>query len=150
MTLPPAVIVHGLPHALAALAPGRPVTLLSAPGAASYAGCGWWRAVVAAAWAGRSGAAPPDVLDCADAPGRALEALSAGCRLVVLHPCLPWDDIAGRAESRGARLLAAAPPALDLGRRGEERRLADWLGGPGQPAPAIPPRPGRDSRPPIG
>ncbi len=50
---PPAVIVHGLDDARAALAPGRPVTLLSAPGAALYAGCGWWRALVRLAQAER-------------------------------------------------------------------------------------------------
>ena len=128
MTLPPAVIIHGLPDALVALAPGRPVTLLSAPGAASYAGCGWWRAVVAAALTVHPAAIALDVLDCAGAPGRALEALSAGCRLVVLHPGPAWDDIARRAEASGARLLAAAPDALDLAARGSERRLAEWLG----------------------
>ncbi|MGI4941329.1 MAG: hypothetical protein ACRYHQ_12355 [Janthinobacterium lividum] len=128
MTLPPAVIIHGLPHALSVLAAARPVTLLSAPGAASYAGCGWWRAVIAAALATHPGAVAPDMLDCADAPGRALEALSLQCRLIVLHPGPAWPDIAARAESQGARLLAAAPPALDMGRRGEDRRLAAWLG----------------------
>ncbi len=128
MTLPPAVIIHGLPHALSVLAAARPVTLLSAPGAACYAGGGWWRAMVTAALAAHPGAVAPDVLDCADAPGRALEALSLRCRLVVLQPGPAWPDIAGRAESCGARLLAAAPPALDMGRRGEDRRLAAWLG----------------------
>jgi len=128
MTLPPAVIIHGLPHALAALAPGRPVTLLSAPGAASYAGCAWWRAVVAAALAAHPGAYAPDALDCGDAPGRALEALSVGCGIVVLHPGPAWADISGRASSRGALLLAAAPAALDLGWRGADRQLAAWLG----------------------
>ena len=78
MTLPPAVIIHGLPHALSVLAAARPVTLLSAPGAACYAGCGWWRAVIAAALAAHPGAAAPDVLDCGDSPGRALEALRKG------------------------------------------------------------------------
>jgi len=125
--LPPAVVVHGLPHALAALAPGRPVLLLSAPGAPSYAGCGWWRAVIAAALARHPGANAPDMLDCADSPGRALEALSVGCRLVVLHPGLAWNDIAERAAAAGARLLPVAPPALDLARRGSGRRLAAWL-----------------------
>lgn len=128
MTLPPAVIIHGLPHALQALAPGCPVTLLSAPGAASYAGCAWWRGVIAAALAAHPSAVAPDVLDCADAPGRALEALSVGCRLIVLHPGPAWANIAGRAESRGARLLDTAPAALDLGWHGEGRRLAEWLG----------------------
>ena len=128
MTLSPAVIVHGLAHARLALSCGHPVTLLSAPGAASYAGCGWWRAMVAAALAEHPGTATADVLDCAGAPGRALEALSLGCRLVVLQPGPAWADISGRAESQGARLLPAPPPALDLGWRGEDRQLLDWLG----------------------
>lgn len=60
---PPAVIVHGLDNARTALAPGRPVTLLSAPGAALYAGCGWWRALVRLAQVERG---PGDAQD----PGR--------------------------------------------------------------------------------
>lgn len=128
MNLPPAILVHGLPHARLALAPGRPVTLLSAPGAASYAGCGWWRAVVAAALAEHPGADVPDVLDCGDAPGRALEALSLGCRLLVLRPGPAWEDISARVAAQGARLLDRAPPALDLAKPGAGRRLAGWLG----------------------
>jgi hypothetical protein len=129
MQLPPAVIVHGLPHARAALAPGLAVTLLSAPGAACYAGVGWWRALVSQAAAGR--AAPPDILDCADAPGRALEALRHGQRLLVLRGLPPavFEDIAARAASMRAIVLPAAPEALDLAARGAERRLLDWLSG---------------------
>ena len=124
---PPAVIVHGLAHARAALAPGRPVLLLSAPGAASYAGCAWWRALVATALSGHPGRHEPDMLDCADAPGRALEALQAGCKLLMLHPGPAWADIAGRASALGAALLPSAPASLDLGQHGAERRLAAWL-----------------------
>jgi hypothetical protein len=123
MALPPAIVIHGLAHARLALGPGRPVTLLSAPGAALYAGCGWWRAVVAA-----SGAAGPDVLDCADAPGRALEALSAECRWLVLLPCPAWESVAERAAAQGATLLRERPPALDLSEPGASRRIAAWLG----------------------
>ncbi len=126
MQLPPAIVIHGLPHARAALALGRPVTLLSAPGAALYAGCGWWRALVAAALAGRDGV--PDILDCGDAPGRALEALSVGCRLLVLQPGPAFNDVAERAARGGARVLAARPLALDLRQRGVSRRISDWLG----------------------
>ena len=111
------------------MAPGRPVLLLSAPGAASYAGCGWWRALIAAALARHPGVPAQDMLDCADAPGRALEALSVGCRLISLHPGPAWADIAERAALAGAHLLHAAPEALDLARRGSERRLAAWLAG---------------------
>ena len=129
MKLPPAVMVHGLNDALAALAPGRPVTLLSAPGAAAYAGAGWWMALVAAAAAG--GAAAPDILDCGAAPGRVLEALRAGQRLLVVRatPCV-FADLAERAESLGAALLPCPPPALDLAEPGAARRLAAWLAGP--------------------
>ena len=78
MELYPATIVHGLGDALAALAPGRPVTLLSAPGAALHAGCGWWRSVVAAARARHPDVPCIDILDCADATGQALAALRIG------------------------------------------------------------------------
>jgi hypothetical protein len=127
MQLPPAVIVHGLAQARAALAPGLAVTLLSAPGAACYAGVGWWRALVAEAAAGRL--VPPDILDCGDAPVRALEALRAGqIRLVLRSPDL-FADVAARAAACGATVLGAAPEALDLAQRGAARRLTAWLHG---------------------
>ncbi len=124
MTRPPAFVIHGLAHARLALAQGRPVTLLSAPNAAAFAGCGWWRAVIAASGAGVE---TPDILDCGAAPGRALEALSAGCRLLVLRPCPAWADVAGRAALQAAELLPARPPALDLAEPGAARRIAAWL-----------------------
>jgi hypothetical protein len=124
MNYPPAIIVHGLPDIRIALAPGRPVTLLSAPGAALYAGCGWWAALLAAA--PRAG---PAFLDCADAPGRAWEGLKLGLRGIVLAPCPAWAQVAAYAAAQGAILLAAAPPALDLATPGAARQLENWLGG---------------------
>ena len=115
------------------------MTLLSAPGAPSYAGVGWWRALVAAARAEFPALDPPDVLDCGDAPGRALEALSAGCRVVVLRPGPAFADIAERAAAREARLLPEPPAALDLNDRGALRRLDAWLGVTGA-APSAKPR----------
>ena len=105
---------------------GRPITLLSAPGAACFAGVGWWRALVAASGADGSVA---DILDCGPAPGRALEALRAGQRLLVLRaePRV-WADIAGRAEACGGALLAEAPKALDLSAPAALRGLSRWLG----------------------
>jgi len=128
MKLPPAVVIHGLPHARLALRAARPVTLLSAPGAPSYAGCGWWRALIDAAWAEFPGSHAPDVLDCADAPGRALEALSLGCGIIVLRPGTAFADIAARAAALGAVVLAEAPASLDLGDRKVAWRLETWLG----------------------
>lgn len=127
MLLPPAVIVHGLPDARAAMAPGRAVTLLSAPGAVLYAGCGWWAALLAAA-----GFAGPAFLDCGDAPGRAWEALKLGVSGVILRPCPASAQLAFYAGAQGAVLLAAAPPALDLAAAGAGWRLGPWLAaGPG-------------------
>lgn len=124
MTLPPAIVIHGLTQARLALSPGLPVTLLSAPGAASYAGCAWWRQMIKASGAADS---VPDVLDCADAPGRALEALAVGCRGLVLWPCSGWRSVAERATAAGAFLLPERPPALDLAQPGAVRRVEAWL-----------------------
>ncbi len=124
MSLPPAVIVHGLPDLHAALAPGLPVTLLSAPGAALYAGGLWWREVLAAAdYTG------PALLDCGPAPGRAWEALKLGLPGAILAPCPAWDQVADYAATQGALLLPAPPPALDLAAAGAGKRLTAWLTG---------------------
>ena len=129
VVIPPAVVVHGLPHAQQALALGRPVTLLSAPGAGCYAGCGWWRALVEAARSSAPGVEAPDVLDCLDQTGRAIEALRHGLRRIVLLPNAPArDDAAERAAGLGAELLPARPAALDLAQPGAARYLASWLG----------------------
>jgi hypothetical protein len=127
-----AVIVHGLDDARAALAAaaaaGSGVTLLSAPGAAGYAGFGWWRALIAAAREAVPHVAVEDVLDCDDLAGIAVEALHAGCRAIVFTgPEGQAAQLAALAEVCGARMLRAAPPALDLALPGARRRLAAWL-----------------------
>ena len=123
MNFPPAVVVHGLRDARVALAPGWPVTLLSARGAAVFAGCGWWRAVMAAA------GAEIDILDCADAPGQAMAALRIGQRRIVLDPGPAFAAVSAAAATMDAVVLAERPVALDLGQRGAERRLRAWLQG---------------------
>lgn len=110
MDLYPAVIVHGLAEAMAALAAGLPVTLVSAPGAASYAGCGWWRALVDSARGAYPAVPCLDILDCADSTGQALAALRIGINHLIL-----WPDAPGRAAvlaiaaAAGGGVLAAAP-----------------------------------------
>lgn len=124
----PAVIVHGMDHARQALAAGRPVTLLSAPGAALYAGCGWWRALVRQARTAAPDVAVVDILDCADGSGQALAALRIGqLRLVLWRMSPGWDEVAAIAAERGGCVLETAPAALDLARRDAGRRLHDWL-----------------------
>jgi hypothetical protein len=124
----PAVVVHGLAHARQVLAIGRPVTLLSAPGAALFAGCGWWRAVIERARSEHPAVSIDDILDCADAPGLALGALRIGQRLLVLSPTSPgWQSVAAIAASLGGEVLTSRPPALDMAYRNAARRLHDWL-----------------------
>jgi hypothetical protein len=130
----PAIIVHGLADARAALAPGLPVTLLSAPGAALFAGCLWWREMVAAARAETPGTEATDILDCADSSGMAMGALRSGVCRLVLYPEAPgWKAVAAIAEQQGGFILAQAPAALDLAQRNAIRRLHAWLrdSGPG-------------------
>jgi hypothetical protein len=125
----PTVTVHSLAQAVAALAPGREVTLLSGPGAACYAGCGWWRALVERARARHPETPVEDILDCADAAGRAFEALRIGQRALVLWPqCAAYAAVAAAAIECNAILLAERPASLDLALPGAARRLAAWLG----------------------
>jgi hypothetical protein len=120
----PSVIIYDLPQARHVLGLQRPVTLLSAPGAASYAGCLWWKMLIDAA-----GAADISFLDCGDAAGRALEALRLGLRGIVLHPQPSSTTVAEIAAAQGAVVLHQPPPALDLAEPGALRRLQAWLGG---------------------
>lgn len=133
--MPPAVTVHGLAGARAALAAAGPrgVLLLSAPGAGGFAGPAWFLGLVAAAAAAHPGVAHQAALDCADAAGTALVALRAGVRLVVMDGACPGFDAVSRAAADiGASTLPARPPsldlaALDLRRRDDLARLAAWL-----------------------
>jgi hypothetical protein len=107
---------------------GCPVTLLSAAGAALYAGCGWWRALVERAQAEYPATAIDDILDCADASGYALGALRIGQRRIVLHPDAPGRTaVLAIAASVAAEVLASRPPTLDMADRDAARRLHDWL-----------------------
>jgi hypothetical protein len=127
----PAVVVHGLADAHAVLALCRPVTLLSAPGAALYAGCGWWRALIERARSDHPNVALDDILDCADASGFALGALRNGQRRLVLSSTAPgWASVAAIAVSLGGQVLRMRPPALDMADRTTARRLHNWLRAP--------------------
>jgi hypothetical protein len=128
LRLPPAVIVHGAADLAPLLAVGRRFTLLSAPGAALYAGAGWWRALAEAARRRAPGLIAADILDCADAAGRALAALRLGQTRLVLWPTAPGHaGVVATAGPCGAVLLERAPPACDLGQPGGVHRLAAWL-----------------------
>jgi hypothetical protein len=134
----PAVIVHGLAAAAAAVRaadPRRGLVLLSAPGAGAHAGAGWFLALCRQAAATRPQLRVQTVLDCAGSPGAVLAALRVGVPTVVFT----GDPAIARrleqiAAGCGARLLRVAPRALDLAgfRPGDARwaqRLERWLAG---------------------
>ncbi len=98
------------------------VTLLSAPGAAGYAGCGWWRAMVEAARAEVPGVEGTDVLDCLDQTGRAIEALRYGLRRLVLAGGRAGARRRGGARGGARRRAARRPPGR--ARPGPARRRA--------------------------
>ncbi|MHB1303851.1 MAG: hypothetical protein ACYCZB_10305 [Acidiphilium sp.] len=122
-TEPPAVIVRDLAGIAAVQAIGAPALLMSPPGYALHAGALWWQALLAeAAWSG------PALLDCADAAGRAAEALRLGLAVVLDGATPAFPRLAMMAAELGLSLLDKPPPALDLAEHGAPRRLAAWLG----------------------
>lgn len=128
MIVHPAVIVHGVADSHAALAPGLPVTLLSAPGAALFAGCLWWREIIAIARAAYPDTPAMDILDCADGAGAAMGAVRSGVTRLILWPEAPgWCAVAAIVEQEGGFVLRRAPPALDMADRNAMLRLHGWL-----------------------
>lgn len=124
----PVVTIHGLPDALAALAPGRPVALLSGENAAGSMGAGWWEAIIAEARARYPETPAIAILDCGEAAGRALAALRLGASYLVLDQGAPgYDAVTKIAAAQKSILLHKRPRALDLGQPGAVRRLPAWL-----------------------
>jgi len=132
----PAVIVHGLAAAIAAVRAAdqaRGVVLLSAPGAGLYAGAGWFAALARQAAAVRPELPVLAVLDCADAPGAVLAGLRAGLPAIVFTgDAAMAGTLSGIAAEYRATLLREAPKALDLaGFRPDEPywqfRIRCWL-----------------------
>ena len=109
-----AVIVHDIHHARAAAraakALGVTLMLRSAPGAAGYAGAGWFAALVSALRAEFPGVDIVASLDCGDAAGDAMAGLACGLALIRFSG-------RGRARARLAAWAEAYGAALDRDRR---------------------------------
>lgn len=135
----PVFVVHSLVHAVAALSAaaeaGRQATLLSAPGAAIYAGAGWFKALTDAVREAVPRAKFSAIVDCGDDPGAAQAAIRAGIEAFVFdgRPDVA-KRLAGIASGAGIRLLRQRPAAtFDLGQwffadaESLRRRCADHL-----------------------
>jgi acyl-CoA reductase-like NAD-dependent aldehyde dehydrogenase len=135
----PVIIIHSLAQAVAALTAaaraGRTVVLSSAPETGSYAGPGWFGALIAAARESVPEARFSALLDCGDNVGAALAAIRSEIEGVVF---IGRADVAGRlgdiARQHGVRFETDRwATALDLGEdffvSGDsvERRCAEFL-----------------------
>jgi hypothetical protein len=128
-----AVIVRNAEEAIAACRAAaafrRPLLAMSPPGAASFAGPLWFKALAAAAR--RDAATPGDVLfvlDCADAPGAALAAIHARVEAI---SCGMRGTVRAKIRAIAARagVIVLDPPrkTLDLSLNPEPNTLADWF-----------------------
>jgi hypothetical protein len=114
-----AIIIHSLDDARAALRAARelrlPVAVISGPGGGSYAGPGWFNAVIETAQSECPEVPVTAILDCDDASGHVLGALRAGVKAVRFTG---RADVAAKladiAASQGAVLLTGDIETLDL------------------------------------
>ncbi len=114
-----AIIFHSLAHALAALGAAREtgvdMCLVTAPGAARYAGPDHLKKIVDLALAEFEDAPPDVVIDCGADAGPAMSALRVGWKALAFsgEPALK-RKIADMASQCGARLMDRPADALDL------------------------------------
>jgi fructose/tagatose bisphosphate aldolase len=131
---PKALVVHSLGQALAALraagAARVPLVLMSGRGAAGYAGPAWFAGVMAEARARHPEVAVAAVLDCAEAPGRAVAALRLGWKTLRLGGGkAARARVAAIAKRMDARLDDTDYAVLDLGAAADAERAArEFLG----------------------
>jgi len=130
---PPAVVVHDLAQARAALAAaveaGREIRLLTPAGGAHYAGPPYYAEVFRRAAAGQPAARFAATLDCGDDAALAVSAIAAGWRSLVLAlGGAAFARVADIAGQHGAELLRRPPAGLDLGAGPEPLdRCRRWL-----------------------
>jgi hypothetical protein len=132
-----AVVIHELAHARAALAAAAEldvsVALWSAPGAAAYAGAGWFDAVLRLV-CGQQASTETEIVAVLDCGDRA-DLVQAAWRQGVSHVCFSGRSdvarrLAGIARHYGATLHRKRPLALDLLDCSDPvAACRDWLGG---------------------
>lgn len=114
-----AVIIHDLHQARATLNAaaelGVAIEVWSAPGAAAYAGAGWFDAVIRLARRDHADVDVLAVLDCGDRADLAQAALRQGLRHICFRGSKPVAArLADIAAQCGATLHRRRPKALDL------------------------------------
>jgi len=131
---PASVLIHDLDQARQALAAarrtGRPVHLVSAPGAAGYLGPALFKQIIDQARAAEPAARVTACLDCADEPGTAMDALRHGVGAVSVTAA---PEVLAKIERAaiqvGASLTRRPARTLDMADTDAGRRLDAWLMG---------------------
>lgn len=114
-----AVIFHTVSHLSAALAvaeqTGKPITLLTPPGGAGYAGAGFYRRLLDRGFSAHPDARFRCLLDCGSDAALALQALREGWTDIVFSgPAPASTKIENVATGLGARVHPQPPSAIDL------------------------------------
>lgn len=113
-----ALVVHGVDDVSAAVAAARaldaPLTLISAPGAAAYAGAPWFLALLDQARSMAPDLAVAGILDCAEDPGHAMAALRAGAAVIVFTgEAAVAEKLSALAAESGSAVLRQRPESYD-------------------------------------
>ena len=131
-----AIIFHSLVHARAALAAAREsgveICLVTAPGAARFAGPHHLKKIIDLALAEFAGEAPGVLIDCGEDAGPALSALRAGWKTLAFSgdPAVR-RKIAEMAVQCGAQLVDRPSESLDLlDAPDPDAACRHWLGAP--------------------
>lgn len=134
------ILIHTIDDARTALnvaaALGVPLTLASAPGAASYGGVGWFGELIQQAAAECPSVTLEAILDCGDVPGPVMAAIrwhTPERRKLVLRFTGDADTskrLTEMAEQIGLTLIHDLPPGLELrGLRDPAEACRRWLRG---------------------
>lgn len=117
--MPPAFRLRSLADGRAVLGAARglgvSVLLVSDPGAASFAGAGWWRALVEELRAEFPDVPFATLLDCGDSEGAVMGALREGVRdLTYSGPQAMLEKLHAMAGQLGGRVVRPPDAATDL------------------------------------
>lgn len=127
------IVVHDIEHARVAVGVakelGKPVTLLSAPAAASAVGPAWFAALVREVRAEFPDVEVEAILDCDRAAGRAMAALQTGFNgIVFTGTTATLLKLADLGEDQRCTLYDERPKAIDLlGQKDPAGACRAWL-----------------------
>lgn len=126
----PYLIVHNIGHVHDAVATaqelGRPVSLISAPGAAASIGPDVFRRMIGAVLSESDADRISAIIDCADDPGQAMQAIRLGCTNIRLDAD---EDVLNKLREMTAGMVLDGTPLAAYDMSSGSGDLAQWLQG---------------------